>query len=128
RRTLASSLLAGALATDVVVSPSFSLLQSGVGDQPLVCTSEIGNTVLAGSTMQPDEVPGSVQLPWTQSGLELPVDSNTISPGGNPAPTAVGGLKLRREPKSVYVQSSVQSLAFVKVIVTDTGIVGCKGP
>jgi hypothetical protein len=77
--------------------------------------------------MQPDVVPGSGQLPWTHSGLEVPVDSNTTSPVEDPTPPAVEELKLRREPKSVYVQSSVQSLAFLKVIVTETGIVGCNG-
>jgi len=90
-------------------------------------TSEIGNAVLDGSTIQADDVPGSGQLPWTQSGLEVPVDSNTTSPGEDPTPPVVEGLKLRREPKSVYVQSRVQSLAFVKDIVTDTGINGCNG-
>jgi len=50
-----------------------------------------------------------------------------MSPGVETPPAPVDGLKLRREPKSVYVQSSVQSLAFVKVMVAETGTVGCGG-
>src|SRR5207302_11112862 len=100
KSTFASSLLAAALATEVVMSASLSLLQSGVGDHPLVWTSEIGNAVLEGSTMQPDRVPGSGQLPWTQSGLEVPVDSNTTSPGEDPPPPPPLPYS-RREPVSV---------------------------
>ena len=57
----------------------------------------------------------------------VPVDNSTTSPMGEMPAPAVAGLKFRREPKSVYVQSSVQSAAFVNVIVTDTGIVGRVG-
>jgi hypothetical protein len=128
KRTFASDLLPGAFATEVRVSPSFSLLQSGVTDQFVVCTSEMGSAVFVVSTMQADDVPGSGQLPWTHNGLDAPVESRVVSPGIELVPLpADAGLKLRREPKSVYVQSSVQSAAFENVIETETGTVGRDG-
>src|SRR5436190_11530710 len=83
------------------LSPSLSHRVAGldgVGVQPVVATSELGNANVEGSVKQSaaGSVPPFAQLPCTHNGLVVPVDMRTTSPVVEVPLPADAGLKLRR--------------------------------